>query len=42
MLKIVFGLVRDAEAHPKTSSKKTSHNATLLRFAIIVPIIGKT
>ena len=34
--------VKSAEAHPKTSSKYTSHNATLLRFVIIVPIIGKT
>ena len=33
--------VKSAEVHPKTSSKNTSHNATLLRFAIIVPIIGK-
>ena len=34
--------VKSAETHPKTSSKNTSHNATLLRFVIIVPIIGKT
>ena len=31
-----------AEAHPKTSSKNSCHNASLLRFVIIVPIIGKT
>ena len=34
--------VKSAEVHPKTSSKTTSHNATLLPFVIIVPIIGKT
>ena len=34
--------VKSAEVHPKTSSKTTSHNATLLLFVIIVPIIGKT
>ena len=34
--------VKSAETHPKTSSKNTSHNATLLRFVIIVLIIGKT
>ena len=31
-----------AEAHPKTSSKNTSLNVTLLRFVIIFPIMGKT